>query len=168
MTAQWWEMASNIVTVIGLPFALAVFIWEQRRQRQNDEEEIYQRLSDEYTTFMKLVMENADLGLLKRGGEPGRETTPMEPEQEERKQALFNILIALFERSYILVYEEKMNPQTRRLWQSWEDYMRDWCRRADFRTALDELLRGEDPAFAEHIQRIRAEEAPDSTHTPAG
>lgn len=154
MNPQWWDTAANVVTVIGLPFALVVFIWEQRRQRQNEEEEIYQRLSDEYTTFMKLVMENADLGLLKRG----RELAPMDPEQEERKLALFNILIALFERAYILVYEEKMNPQTRRLWQSWEDYMRDWCRRQDFRAALDELLRGEDPAFADHIQRIRAEE----------
>lgn len=154
MTAQWWEVASYVVTVIGLPFAIVVFIWQQRRERQNEEEEIYQRLSDEYTTFMKLVMENADLGLLRRR----RETAPLEPEQEERKQAVFNILIALFERAYILVYEDSMQPQTRRLWQSWEDYMRDWCRREDFRAALDELLRGEDPAFAEHIKRIRSQE----------
>lgn len=154
MNPQWWDTAANVVTVIGLPFALAVFIWEQRRERQNEEEEIYQRLSDEYTAFMKIVMENADLGLLKRG----RELGPLDPEQEERKQALFNILIALFERAYILVYEDTMKPQTRRLWQSWEDYMRDWCRRQDFRAALDELLRGEDPAFAAHIRRIREEE----------
>lgn len=154
MNPQWWETAANVVTVVGLPFALAVFIWEQRRQRQNDEEEIYQRLSDEYTAFMKIVMQNADLGLLRRGRDAG----PLDPEQQERKLALFNILIALFERAYILVYEERMNPQTRRLWQSWEDYMRDWCRREDFRSSLDELLRGEDPAFAEHILRISKEE----------
>lgn len=154
MNAQWWEIASNVVTVVGLPFALAVFVWEQRRERQNEEEEIYQRLSDEYTSFVRLVIENADLGLLRRA----REIAPLEAEQEERKLALFNILIAIFERAYILVYDDKMNPQTRRLWQSWEDYMRDWCRRSDFRSALPELLRGEDPAFAAHIRKIGEEE----------
>jgi hypothetical protein len=31
-----------------------------------------------------------------------------------------------------------MDKQTRRLWQSWEDYMREWVRRAEFRDALRE------------------------------
>lgn len=151
---DWWELASYVVTVVGLPFAIGVFIWEQRRERQNEEEEIYQRLSDEYTSFMRLVLENADLGLLQRT----RELHPLSPEQEERKLGIFNILIALFERAFILVYEDEMPPQTRRLWMSWEDYMRDWCRRPDFRAALPELLKGEDEAFARHIARIAEEE----------
>ncbi len=154
-TLAFWETASYVVTVVGLPLAIAIFIWEQRRERQNEEEEIYQRLSDEYTNFMKIVIQNADLGLLRRA----REVGPLEAEQEERKLALFNILVALFERAYILVWEEHMNPQTRRLWQSWEDYMREWCRRPDFCAALPELLRGEDAGFASHIQRIAAEES---------
>ena len=61
--AQWFETASYVVTVIGLPFAIIVFIWEQRRERQNEEEEIYQRLSDEYTNYLRLVLDNADLQL---------------------------------------------------------------------------------------------------------
>jgi hypothetical protein len=72
----------------------------------------------------------------------------------ERKQAIFGILVSIFERAYILVYEERMNKQTRRLWSSWEDYMREWCRRADFRNALPELLQGEDPDFRGHIESI--------------
>ena len=51
-----------------------------------------------------------------------------------------------------------MPRQTRRMWQSWEDYMREWCRREDFRAALPDLLRGEDEDFCLHIQRIAAEE----------
>jgi hypothetical protein len=50
-----------------------------------------------------------------------------------------------------------MNRQTRRLWRSWEDYMREWCRRADFRKALPELLEGEDPEFRSHIEKIAKE-----------
>ena len=85
--------------------------------------------------------------------------TELTPEQDERRFALFNVLVALFERAFLLVHEERMDAVTRRLWQSWEDYMREWCRRPEFRGALPELLRGEDEQFAAHISRIAAEEA---------
>lgn len=151
---QWFELMSYVVTVIGLPFAIIVFMAEQRREQQNDQEEIYQRLSDEYTNFLRLVLENADLQLLRQRLHPPQLTE----EQEERRIAIFNILISLFERAYLLVYEERMDRQTARLWQSWEDYMREWCRRPDFRAALPLLLQGEDPDFQRHIQRIADEE----------
>jgi hypothetical protein len=51
-----------------------------------------------------------------------------------------------------------MDKDEARLWASWEDYMREWCRRPDFREALPSLLRGEDPDFAAYIQRLSAEE----------
>jgi hypothetical protein len=154
-TMELLEAASYLVTIIGLPMAILVFIWEQRRDRQNDQEEIYQRLSDEYTAFLKLALENADLHLLRRQG-PESELTE---DQRERKFTLFNLLVSLFERAYLLVYEDRMDRQTRRLWLSWEDYMREWCRRRDFREVLPELLRGEDEDFAAHIGRIAEEEA---------
>ena len=66
--------------------------------------------------------------------------------------AIFGILVSLFERAYLLVYEERMGKQARRLWQSWEDYMREWARRADFRDNLPQLLEGEDEEFAQYIR----------------
>ena len=151
---ETWEILSYVVTVIGLPFAIAVFIYEQRRERRNEDEEIFQRLSDEYREFLKLVLDNSDLQLLRREG-ARRDFTE---EQKERRLAIFGILISLFERAYLLVYEEEMDKQTSRLWQSWEDYMREWVRRADFRSALPELLEGEDEAFTHHIRRLAEEE----------
>jgi hypothetical protein len=100
--------------------------------------------------FLKLVLDNADLQLLRKQANAQKLTD----EQNERKLAVFGILISLFERAYILVYEEKMNKQTKRLWFSWEDYMRDWCRREDFRAMLPELLEGEDEDFHRHIMKI--------------
>ncbi|WP_404422240.1 hypothetical protein [Nibricoccus sp. IMCC34717] len=153
-TLELFELASYVVTVIGLPFAIFIFVLEQRKERQNEEEEIFQRLSDEYREFLKLVLENADLHLL------GRESVrqAMTDEQLERRLAIFGILISLFERAYLLVYEEKMNKHTRRLWQSWEDYMREWVRRPDFRDALPALLEGEDPDFTRYLQDLVAGE----------
>lgn len=161
---ETWELLSYIVTVIGLPLAIAVFLWEQRRERQQEDEEIYQRLSDEYTKFMKLVLENADLRLLRREGPPA----DLSPEQQERRFAIFSVLVALFERAFLLVHSEHMDQQNQRLWQSWEDYMREWCRRADFRGALDELLVGEDPEFAGRIRSIAERQAATDPIAAAG
>jgi hypothetical protein len=52
-----------------------------------------------------------------------------------------------------------MDKDEARLWASWEDYMREWCRRADFREALPSLLSGEDPDFAAYITRLSDEAA---------
>lgn len=148
-TLEWLEAGSYIVTVVGLPFAIGVYFYDRRRDRQNDEEEIFLRLSDEYADFMRLVIDNADLRLLSPAVPDS-----LSAEQLERKQALFAILVSLFERAYVLVYEERMNRQQARLWQSWEDYMHEWCQRKDFRAALPGLLHGEDPGFVATIGRI--------------
>lgn len=155
-TLEVWELASYVVTVVGLPFAIVVFMLEQRKQRQADQEEIYQRLSDEYREFLKLVIDNTDLQLLRRS--PG--AASLTAEQHERRRAIFEILVSLFERAYLLVYEEKMDPNTARLWSSWEDYMREWCRRDDFRAALPDLLQGEDPEFCQHILSLARKPQP--------
>jgi hypothetical protein len=144
------EFSFYFVETFALPFAILVFVFERRKERIADQEELYQRLSDEYTNFLKLVLDNADLQLLSKKA-PIRE---LSEEQKERRYALFGILVSIFERAYILVYEERMDKQTKRLWSSWEDYMREWCLRPDFRKALPELLEGEDPDFRKYIEQV--------------
>lgn len=153
MSLETWELLSYIVTVIGLPFAIFLFVHEQRKERDNEEQETYQLLSDSYTDFLKLVLENPDLKL-----RSSQRTEGLSPEQRERMLVLFDILISLFERAYLLVYEPRMNLEQRRRWNSWEDYMREWCRREDFRDALPGLLGGEDSDFADYIRRLAEEE----------
>ena len=123
---------------------------EQKKERLNEDEEIYQRLSDEYADFLKLLLENADLKLMSAGSD----AMPLNGEQAERKRIIFDILISLFERAFILVYEEKMSPQTKRLWSSWDDYIHSWCKRRDFRDSLQALLQGEDPDFENYMRKV--------------
>jgi hypothetical protein len=150
MTAlEYWELASYIVTVVGLPLAISVFLFEQSKERENEDEEAYQLLSDAYTDFLKLVLAHPDLQLRTRTHIPNRTA-----DQRERMMVIYEILIALFERAYLLAYEEDMSAKKRRRWLSWEDYMKEWCSRADFRDALDTLLQGEDMDFAIYIRRL--------------
>jgi hypothetical protein len=156
---EWLEAASYAVTVIGLPFAIGVFLLEQRRERENEEEEAYQLLSDAYNDFLKIVLANADLQLRSTSALPDPT-----PEQNERMLVIFDMLISLFERAYLVAYKDDMSPTEQRRWNSWDDYMREWCRRDDFFNALPLLLRGEDPAFQQYIKAIAQEErGPGST-----
>ncbi len=149
MTLGIWEWLSYVVTVIGLPLAIFVFIFEQRKERNNEEEAVYQLLSDNYQDFLKVALDNTDLKLFTT-----EQTPDLTEEQRERMFIIFNMLISLLERAYLLLYEENMSPQQFRRWQSWDDYMREWCSRGDFRALLPELLRGEDPGFIKYIENL--------------
>jgi hypothetical protein len=149
MSIELWELLSYIVTVIGLPMAMAFFIFEHRKERDNEEEAIWQQLSDAYIDFLKVVIENSDLQLRAKAA-----TRDLDEEQLERKREIFDMLISLFERAYLLAYEDDMDEKQRRRWHSWEDYMREWCQREDFRVRLPELLCGEDPDFSAYIMRL--------------
>lgn len=159
---EGFELASYAVTIVALPFAVWVFLMEQRKERENEEEEAYQHLSDAYNEFLKIVLANADLQL--RSHEPLPNPTPG---QCERMLVIFDMLISLFERAYLVAYKDTMDRTERRRWNSWDDYMREWCRRDDFFNALPLLLRGEDPDFQSYIQRVAQEERDTPILAPA-
>jgi hypothetical protein len=150
---DFWELASYIVTVLGLPLAIGIFFWQERKERANEEEEGYQLLSDAYNDFLKVVLAHPDLHL--RTNEPLPNPTS---EQNERMLVIFDMLISLFERAYLVAYSEHMTVQQRRQWNSWDDYMREWCHREDFFNALPLLLRGEDPDFQLYLRKLAEEE----------
>jgi hypothetical protein len=151
--AEFWEIASYVVTVIGLPLAIVIFIFEQRRERNNEEDEVYQLLSDAYNDFLRVVIDNPDLRLRSQTATPD-----LSAEQQERRLVIFDMLISLLERAYLTAYDDDMNEAQRRRWNSWEDFMREWVRRDDFYYRLPQLLKGEDPEFAAYLQRLAEEE----------
>ncbi|MCC6508570.1 MAG: hypothetical protein IT423_05660 [Pirellulaceae bacterium] len=150
---EFWQLLANVVTVFGLPLAIYTFMLEQHKERENEDEEVYQLLADSYTDFLKLVLEHSDLKLRTQSATPN-----LSEEQRERMQVMFEILISLFERAYLTAYSQHMTVSQRRRWHSWDDFMREWCRRDDFHAALPSLLQGEDMDFAEYIRRIDREE----------
>lgn len=153
ISPDFWEVASFVVTVFGLPFAIFLFLFEQRKERDSEDEEAYQLLQDAYNDFLQIVLNNPDLKL--------RSTTlrnDLTDEQRERMLIIYEMLIALFERAYIVSYEPDLKGVALRRWNSWDDYMREWCQREDFYYMLPQLLRGEDPDFAAYIRSVADEE----------
>jgi len=150
MSLETWELWSYVVTVIGLPLAICVFLYEQRKERENEEEEVYQLLSDNYQEFLKVALDNPDLRLFS-----GARMASLNDEQKERQFIIFTMLISLFERAYLLLFEDDMSPKQARRWHSWEDYISEWVSRPDFRESLPLLLHGEDPGFVRYIEALR-------------
>ncbi len=155
---ETWELLSYMVTVLGLPFAIFLFFHEQRKERENEEEEVHAILADSYTDFLKLVIENPDLRL-----RTAQATPDLDEEQQNRMAAMLEILVSIFERAYLLTHEANMTGNKLRRWRSWEDFMRQWCRREDFRAHLPDLLLGEDPDFAAYITALAMEEGSRAT-----
>ena len=151
MSIETWELMGYVVTVIGLPLAIAIFIFQQRKERENEEEEVFHLLSDSYQDFLKVALVNPDLRLF------SDEATPsLDDQQRERELIIFTMLVALFERAYLLLYEDDMSPKQARRWHSWEDFILEWCQKPHFRSRLPQLLRGEDPGFTRYVERLIA------------
>jgi len=151
----WLEALSYVVTILGFPVAILVFIHDKKRSARNEEDELHRQLSEEYDNFLRLVLDNADLLLLRKSSAPKTLTE----EQLERRSIIYMMLVSLFEKAYIILYDDDMNQDARRRWMSWEDDMREWAKRKDFVALLPELLLGEDDAFSRHILAIVREKS---------
>jgi len=149
-----WELLSYVVTVLGLPLAIGVFLYEKRRERAAEEAEVYEALSSNYHDFLRLALDNPDLRLMSK-----LRTGDLTDVQRERMIAIFGLLIATFERAYLLLYDTDLTGKEARRWRSWEDFMQEWCGREDFREAMPQLLQGEDPEFAAYLRRLADEAA---------
>lgn len=154
MQVETWELLSYIVTVVGLPLAIFVFLYEQRKERENEDEEVYQLVSDNYQDFLKIALENPDLRLFSAAAVEG-----LSDEQKERQFIIFTMLVSLFERAYLLMYDANMSPRQARRWNSWQDFMMEWCRKPHFRALLPQLLHGEDPGFVRYVEKIASDQA---------
>jgi len=149
LNLEFWEMLSYVVTVIGFPMAILVFLYEHRKEQENEEEEVYQLLSDNYQDFLKVALDNPDLRLFS-----AQNAETLSAEQQERQFIIFTMLTSLFERAYLLLYEDDMSSKQARRWNSWEDYIVEWCSKPHFRAILPRLLHGEDPSFVHYIEKL--------------
>ena len=130
-----WDLTSRIVISLGLPFSIFVFLYERRKASEAAAAEVNELLSVAYTDFLKLVIQNPDLSL-----SSDRSTVGLNDEQRERMNAMFEILTSIFQRAYLLGYADNLSGKRLKRWRAWESFIRQWCRRDDYRARLVTLL----------------------------
>jgi len=152
-TMRLWEFMSYLVTVLGLPIAVLTIWRELRAERVNEakeleqrEDEIYVQLSQQYSAILEAALAHPELDVLEASG--GNLT----PDQRRRQAIYYEMLMALFERAYILLYEDSPTGQGGRRWGSWADFFSYWLKRPDFARYVEANLQGEDPAFVAFVR----------------
>jgi hypothetical protein len=136
------ELLSYVATVVGIPLAIVTFIHQEKKERQSEQEEIYDKLMDHYSEIQEKLFEYPELD---------QHDHPLtDPEAARRQKILYEMLVSLFERAFILLYGET-DPAYQRMWNSWMDYIEIWSDRPNFRASLPLMMRGEDPDFADFM-----------------
>jgi Zn-dependent oligopeptidase len=144
-TLELFEFLSYVATVVGIPLALMTFVYQERKERQNEQEEIYDKLMAHYADIQEKLFLYPELDL-------HLEQSP-DPETQRRQYILYEMLISLFERSFILLESEK-SASYQRMWNSWVDYIETWLKKPNFVRALPLLVKGEDPDFVAYIAKL--------------
>jgi hypothetical protein len=142
---EWFEFLSYLATVVGIPLAIWVFLHEEHKERQAEQEEIYDKLMDHYDDILARLFEHP--------GIDQHETPLGDPELRRQQKILYEMLVTLFERAFILLYDEQESAY-RRMWNSWEDSIKIWIVRPNFREVLPELTIGEDKKFVAYLAKL--------------
>jgi hypothetical protein len=161
-TMRIWELLSYLVTVLGLPIAVLTIWRELRAERANEakeieqrEDEIYVQLSQQYSALLEAALAHPELDAL-----DGRTGDALTAEQRRRQSIYYEMLMALFERAFILLHEDSPTGQGGRRWGSWADFFSYWLKRPDFARYVENNLQGEDPAFVDFVMSELAARPP--------
>lgn len=141
---EWMELLSYVATVVGIPMAITTFIFQNKKERQIEQEDIYDKLMAHYADIQTKLFDHPELDQ--------HDSALSAPEDRRRQRILYEMLVSLFERAFILLYGET-DPAYRRMWNSWNDYIESWGRQPNFRALLPDLMSGEDPAFVAFMAR---------------
>lgn len=142
---EWMELLSYVATVIGIPLAMIMFITQEDKERQAEQEEIYDKLMEHYSNIQNKLFEYPEIDL--------HDVPLADPEAKRRQKIVYEMLISLFERAFILLYGET-DPAYQRMWNSWNDYIQMWAKRPNFRDALPGMMEGEDVSFTAYMSHV--------------
>ena len=142
---EWMELGSYVATVVGIPLAITVFMHQERKERRIEQQEIYDKLMGHYTEIQDKLFEFPELD--------SHSKTLANPEDARRQYILYEMVVSLFERAFILLQEED-SPEYRRMWNSWLDYIREWLNKPNFQAALPRLMQGEDRDFVAYMSKL--------------
>lgn len=127
--SQYFEFATFVVTLLGVPAAIFIYSREQRLQREEREYGTYDALDEKYIELQQLCIEYPELDIFDTPYKTPRKLTE---EQEKQEEAIILIRISIFERAF-LMYQRTPSKAKSDQWQGWEDEIKEWLERKNFR-----------------------------------
>ena len=143
--ADFTTVIANLTLILGVPITLLAFIYQEKKERESEQEEIYDKLMEHYANIQDKLFKHPEI-------DDHMNLLP-DAEDSRRQRIVYEMLVSLFERAYILLADER-DPNYQRMWNSWLDYINLWVGRSNFRQALPEMMRGEDPDFVRFMAKL--------------
>ena len=152
------QLIAHVVTVIGFPVAIWSY-WKQsdlqhkdrERQQRDRENGTYSSLDDRYMEYLKLCVEFPDLGMF---NPVQKARTDYSAAEVVQRHAMFEILLSIFERAYLMMYDDHESSARGRQWNGWESYLRSWKTHPDFKDLWGTLGSGFDSDFVKYVDAL--------------
>ena len=144
------ELLAKIATILGIPLAIILFVNEKSKERREREYGTYDALDDKYIDYLRLCMENPELDLYDI---PLEKKIALSPEQKIRQYAMFEILVSLLERAF-LMYQDQSSTIKKTQWSGWNEYVHDYARRETFRNLWQTQGVEYDSDFIQYVNAI--------------
>lgn len=141
------EMATFVVTIIGLPVAIISYFREQRALRDEREYGTYDVLDDKYIELQQLCLEHPRLDIFDTAFSSPNELNEGEQKQQE---AILLIRISIFERAY-LMYQRSTRKGKANQWLGWEVEINEWLARKNFLDVWHDQKEYYDQEFVEYF-----------------
>src|SRR5438105_627431 len=151
--AEWkdiFELLSYVTVVLGLPAAIYQYRRSKLREQADREYGTYNALDEKYLDFQRLCFEHPDLDIFDI---PDASPQPLNEEQMKRELIAFTMLISVFERAY-LMYHDQTNRVKAAQWTGWDEYIRAYCDRDNFRNAWEVSGETFDRNFENYVEDI--------------
>ncbi len=127
------EAASYLMILFGLPLGLLQYVRATRKEQLDREYGTYNALDEKFIAYQLLCLERPDLDIFDIQHETIRGGAAEGGKQEV---IAFTILFAIFERAY-LMYHDQSSELKQRQWTGWDEYIRSFCARDNFRRAWE-------------------------------
>lgn len=126
--ALYLELSTYVITILGVPFALYMYIDEQKSQRAEREYGTYDALDDKYIDLQQLCLQYSKLDIFDT---PFKNPNKLTEEEHKQEEAILLIRISIFERAF-LMYQREAAKAKKDQWDGWEIEIIEWLERKNF------------------------------------
>jgi len=148
-----FELLSYVAILLGIPAGLCQYYRSVKKEQQDREYGTYNALDEKYLQFLTLCFKHPELDVFEV---PDAAPRPLDETQKKQELIALTMLISICERAF-LMYSDQSTAVKRRQWSGWDGFIREYCRRENFRRALARAGGGFDLGFEEYIRRVLAE-----------
>lgn len=145
--SQYLEAVTFIITIMGLPAAIFIYLKEQKSQRLEREYGTFDALDQKYIEIQQLCLEHSELDVF---DSPYANPKKLSEEEKKQEEAILLIRISIFERAF-LMYQRTTSKSKKGQWKGWELEINEWLERDNFRSTWSEHGPYFDKSFFEHF-----------------